>query len=54
MYHDDHNPHHIHAEYQGFEAFILIETGEIYQGRLPKKAAKLVAEWCAEHKEELM
>ncbi|WP_366475260.1 DUF4160 domain-containing protein [Sulfuricurvum sp.] len=43
MYHDDHNPHHIHAEYQGFEAFILIETGEIYQGRLLNKAAKLVA-----------
>jgi hypothetical protein len=54
MYHDDHNPPHIHVEYQGFEAFVLIETGEIYQGNLPKKAAKLVAEWCAEHKEELM
>ncbi len=28
MYHDDHNPPHIHAEYQGNEALISIENGD--------------------------
>lgn len=33
---------------------VIIETGEIYQGALPKKAARIVCEWCIEHKEELL
>lgn len=37
MWHDDHPPPHIHVEYQGFEALVRIDTGEISQGRLPKK-----------------
>ena len=28
MYHDDHNPPHFHAEYQGHEAFVEIATGQ--------------------------
>jgi hypothetical protein len=54
MWHDDHPPPHIHVEYQGFEAFVEIRTGEISEGRLPKKAAALVKEWCLRHQEELM
>ncbi|AGA89374.1 hypothetical protein Thimo_0522 [Thioflavicoccus mobilis 8321] len=42
MYFDDHAPPHIHVEYQGHEAFVAIETGEIIDGRLPRKAARLV------------
>lgn len=53
MYHDDHNPPHIHVEYQGQEAYVAIETGEIIEGNLPRKAAKLVREWVQEHKKEL-
>jgi hypothetical protein len=39
MWHDDHPPPHIHVEYQGFEALVDIRTGEVSEGRLPKKAA---------------
>ncbi|MFH1604257.1 MAG: DUF4160 domain-containing protein [Pseudomonadota bacterium] len=42
MWHDDHRPPHVHVEYQGFEAFVEIGTGEISEGRLPKKAAAIV------------
>jgi hypothetical protein len=54
MWHDDHPPPHIHAEYQGFEAFIEIHTGEVSEGRLPKKAAAIVKEWCLRHQAELL
>ena len=41
MWHDDHPPPHIHVEYQGFEALVAIQTGEISEGRLPRKAIPL-------------
>jgi len=34
MWHDDHPPPHIHAEYQGFEALVNIATGEVHQTEL--------------------
>jgi hypothetical protein len=54
MYHDDHPPPHVHAEYHGHEAFIRIETGEVMKGRLPAKAASLVRDWCLDHQPELL
>jgi hypothetical protein len=45
MYHDDHSPPHFHVEYQGHEALMAIENGEILAGELPSKAIKLVREW---------
>ena len=42
MWHDDHPPIHIHAEYQGFEALIAVKTGEILQGELPRKVASIM------------
>ncbi len=54
MWHDDHPPPHIHVEYQGFEALVVIRTGEISEGRLPKKAAAIVKEWCLAHQQELL
>jgi uncharacterized protein DUF4160 len=36
MYHDEHPPPHFHASYQGFEAFVAIETGRVMAGELPK------------------
>ena len=53
MWHDDHPPPHIHVEYQGFEARVAIQTGEISEGRLPRKAAAIVKEWCLRHQNEL-
>ena len=54
MWHDDHPPPHVHVEYQGFEALVKIETGEVSHGQLPKKAAALVKEWCVKHQSELL
>jgi hypothetical protein len=54
MYHGDHQPPHIHAEYQGHEAFVAIESGEVMVGELPTRAARLVREWCLEHRSELL
>lgn len=53
MWHDDHPPPHIHVEYQGFEALVDIATGEVTHGRLPRKAAAIVKEWCLKHQLEL-
>ena len=53
MYFDDHAPPHFHAYYGGSEAQINIETLEVLEGRLPKRAMALVLEWAALHREEL-
>lgn len=44
MWHDDHPPPHIHVEYQGFEALIILKTGQIFKGKLPNKVAAIVQE----------
>lgn len=54
MYHADHPPAHFHVEYQGHEAFVAIATGDIVEGKLPIKAARIVKEWALEHQEQLM
>jgi hypothetical protein len=54
MYHADHPPPHFHAAYQGFEAFVSVETGEVLEGSLPKKAARLVRQWALDHRDELL
>ena len=38
MWHDDHAPPHVHAEYQGFVAQINIGTGEIIGGTVAQKS----------------
>ncbi|MFZ0942892.1 MAG: DUF4160 domain-containing protein [Syntrophobacteraceae bacterium] len=42
-----HAPPHFHALYSEFEALINIQTLEIYQGKLPRRALALVLEWAA-------
>lgn len=42
MYWRDHAPPHVHAFYQGYEALVAIETGDIIRGRLPPGAATLM------------
>lgn len=54
MFFGDHVPPHFHAEYQGFKAFVRIADGEIEEGYLPNKAAKIVREWALDHRDELM
>lgn len=54
MYWSDHAPPHFHAIYGGNEAQIVIETGRVLAGRLPRTAAKLVREWTELRRAELL
>lgn len=54
MYYDDHNPPHFHAYYGEHEAIIAIQTLEIMEGKLPKRALAMVLEWTVEHRQELL
>ncbi len=53
MYYRDHAPPHFHAIYGEYEATVAIETTEVLEGRLPRRARALVSEWAAVHREEL-
>ncbi len=53
MFYNDHNPPHFHVLYQENEALIDIETLEILEGSLPKRAKSLAIEWAIEHRGEL-
>jgi hypothetical protein len=53
MYFDEHPRPHFHAYAGGQDAAILIETLEIIEGRLPRRALALVLEWASEHRDEL-
>jgi Domain of unknown function (DUF4160) len=53
MYYRDHTPPHFHAIYGEFDAEISIESTEIVEGTLPRKARNLVQEWADAHRGEL-
>jgi hypothetical protein len=53
MFFDEHNPPHIHAEYQGHKAVFDL-NGNIMQGDLGSRTAtRLVREWIDLHVDEL-
>ena len=54
MFFNDHAPPHFHARYGEFEATIDIDTQEVIQGELPRRALNLVQEWAIIHREELL
>ena len=49
MYYDDHPPPHFHAIYGEHEAKIAIETMEVIEGKLPRRALGLVLDWAELH-----
>ena len=53
MYANDHPPPHFHARYGQHRARVAIETGELLDGELPSRAARLVRQWAALHRDEL-
>lgn len=53
LYYEDHPPPHVHARYGEHQAKVSIATGTIIDGSLPRRAARLVAEWINEHADEL-
>lgn len=53
MFHNDHNPPHFHAEYQGQSAKFDLD-GRLVEGTLKSRTArKLIKRWAQSHKEEL-
>ena len=53
MYYRDHAPPHFHAIYAEHEAEFDIATATVTEGRLPRRARKIVTEWAAAHRDEL-
>ena len=53
MFFFDHNPPHFHAIYGEYNALININTLEIIEGDLPKKAQSLVLEWAKMYQKDL-
>lgn len=54
IYHKDHNPPHIHAEYTGNKATIDIQNACVLSGYLPNRQLKLVLAWCILYQDDLM
>jgi hypothetical protein len=53
MFHNDHNPPHFHAEYQGQTAKFDLD-GNLLKGNMRLKTAKsLIKKWAKLHKDEL-
>ena len=45
---------HIHAEYDGYNISIAIDTAKILAGNLPHKQEKVATEWVKKHKDQLL
>ncbi|MBI5788044.1 MAG: DUF4160 domain-containing protein [Candidatus Schekmanbacteria bacterium] len=53
MYYDEHNPPHLHAEYQGGKALFDFSGNIIRGGLYSRTATKLIREWIDLHVIEL-
>ncbi|MBI4789663.1 MAG: DUF4160 domain-containing protein [Chloroflexi bacterium] len=53
MFYDDHLPPHFHVKYAEHRAKIAIETLEVIEGKLPRRALAMALEWAALHRPEL-
>ena len=54
FFRDEHNPPHIHAITQAFDAPFDIRTGELLEGFFPPKAQALVKEFIQKYRQELI
>ena len=54
MFFNDHLPPHFYASYSDYNAQINIQTGDIINGELPRRALRLVQDWTDLHREELI
>ena len=53
MYYNDHGPPQFHLRYGEQRAKIDLESGELLDGRLPRRALELVREWRVINEQEL-
>jgi len=54
MYFKEHGVPHFHALYAEYNAIFDIESLEMIEGDLPRRAQKLVKEWAELYKNDLM
>jgi Domain of unknown function (DUF4160) len=54
MYYREHGVPHFHVRYAEHDASFAIETLELLEGSLPKRALALAHEWAELHRSELM
>ena len=54
MFFNDHAPPHFHAVYGEFQATIEIESLQLLEGDLPKRALRLVLEWAELNRQDLL
>ena len=54
MFFGDHNPAHFHAVYGEFNGVFDLDSLEMTEGDLPKRAINLIKEWATIHKNELI
>ena len=54
LHFDDHNPPHIHAEYNEYAALVSINDLSLLRGDIPPRAVGFVIEWMQLHQEELL
>jgi hypothetical protein len=54
MYFDDHSPPHFHADYAEYSMQMAIGTLEVMDGRLPARQLRLVRQWAAMRRAELL
>ncbi len=54
MFPDDHNPPHFHAKYGDEKVMINIDSGEIIEGTISRRALRLIQDWTELHKSELL
>ncbi len=54
MYYREHGPPHFHAVYGDRQASIRIDTLEVLEGRLGRRAMALVLDWAEIHQDELL
>jgi hypothetical protein len=53
MFFNDHGVPHFHAVYGEYEVTVEVETAAVH-GEFPPRALRLVLEWAALHKSELL
>ena len=54
MFYNEHHPPHYHAKYGADRVMVNIQTGQVMEGSLPKRAMALVREWHGLHGEDLL
>jgi hypothetical protein len=54
MYFREHGIPHFHATYGDYNGVFALDTLDLIEGRLPRRAQSLVREWASQHQSELL